>query len=183
MDSIQIAALVAAAVISFWMLGAYNRLIGLRNAIASAYAQLDEGLARRADAATALLAPLRQTLPNEQGALDALQAAQALLEHAALAMRARPADATSAKQLAATAADFNAAGSRVRALSEQQAAMPADDASAVAQQLLRWREADARIAFARQLFNDAVLAYNEAVFQFPTRLLARVYGLAAAGLI
>jgi LemA protein len=32
----QIAALVVAAVLAFWMVGAYNRLVGLRNAIGQA---------------------------------------------------------------------------------------------------------------------------------------------------
>ncbi|MBN8494010.1 MAG: LemA family protein, partial [Burkholderiales bacterium] len=43
------------------------------------------------------------------------------------------------------------------------------------------QESAQRIGFARQLFNDAVHAYNEAVRQFPTRLLTRLFGFGAAG--
>jgi LemA protein len=39
---------------------------------------------------------------------------------------------------------------------------------------------DTALAFARREFNAAVAAYNEAVDQFPTVLLARVFGFRAA---
>ena len=43
------------------------------------------------------------------------------------------------------------------------------------------REAEPRLGFARQLFNEAVQAYNDAVRLFPTRLLARLFGFGTAG--
>jgi LemA protein len=43
------------------------------------------------------------------------------------------------------------------------------------------RDATQRLAFARQLFNNAVGVYNEAADQFPTRVLARLFGFGAAG--
>ena len=35
-------------------------------------------------------------------------------------------------------------------------------------------------AFTRQVFNQAVTQYNEALQQFPTRILANLYGFTAA---
>ena len=43
------------------------------------------------------------------------------------------------------------------------------------------RDAAQRLGFARQLFNDAVRHHNEAVQQFPTRLLAGLFGFGLAG--
>jgi LemA protein len=43
------------------------------------------------------------------------------------------------------------------------------------------RETETRLAFARQLFNEATHAYNDAVRLFPTRMLARLYGFGTAG--
>lgn len=181
MDTTQIAALVAAAVIVFWMVGAYNRLIALRNGIGAAFAQLDEGLKRRGDASVGLIAALRQALTAERGALDALAHASGPLTAAADALRERPASAAASKTLASAEAEFASAGSRVRALAEQQAVLLADAGNGVAAQLAAWQDADVRIRFARQLFNDAVQTYNAAAQQFPTRWLAWLYGLGAAG--
>ena len=42
-----------------------------------------------------------------------------------------------------------------------------------------WRRATPRSTFARAEFNAAVAAYNEAVRQFPTVLVARLFGFRA----
>ena len=52
----QIVSLVVAAVLLFWAIGAHNRLIALRNAIGSAWAQLDALLKRRQALVEQLLA-------------------------------------------------------------------------------------------------------------------------------
>jgi LemA protein len=163
------------ALLIFWMLGAYNRLVGLRNAIIAAWAQVDEPLQRRSQALLALAEGLREPLADEAGALEALRAAQAQLQTAADALRRRPAMAARAQTLSAAEATLAAALARVLALQEQRPSLAAIEPLAVLQ------ESAQRIGFARQLFNDAVHAYNEAVRQFPTRLLSRLFGFGNAG--
>jgi LemA protein len=41
--------------------------------------------------------------------------------------------------------------------------------------------ADTALAFARRQFNETVLAYNHAIRQIPTRLIAAIFGFAPAG--
>jgi LemA protein len=41
-------------------------------------------------------------------------------------------------------------------------------------------EIEPRLRFARQSFNDAVGAYNQAIVQFPTRLLMSLFGFEPA---
>ncbi len=177
----QIAALAAAAVGVFWMVGAYNRLIALRNAMVQAWAKVDDALRMRAQAAQPLLQALREPLAAEQGALDMAQAALADAGRAAVQMSARPvAEARAAAWVAAEAA-LAAAASRVFALLEQ--APQAREAAPVAAGAAAWRESQSRLAFARQLFNDAAQAYDEAIALFPTRLLAPMFGFAPAGRI
>jgi LemA protein len=65
------------------------------------------------------------------------------------------------------------------ALLEQHPAILAEPTAAA--HLATLRETEARLIFARQLFNEAVQTYNEAVRLFPTRLLARLYGFGTAG--
>jgi len=175
----QLLLIAAAALLLSWALGAHNRLVALRNAIIAAWAQVDEPLKRRAAALAALVAGLRQHLPDESGALDAALAAQSQLQAAADALSARPAMAPRASALSAAEAALSAALSRLLALLEQRSGLAsADD---LAPHVAALRDAAQRLAFARQLFNDAVHQYNEAAQQFPTRLVAGLFGFGAAG--
>ena len=172
MSAGQWVALAAAAVLVFWMVGAYNRLVAMRTAIGDAFRLVDELVQRRAAAAITLAARAQDAMASEQGALDAWLAAQTASRQAADALRVRPVVATLAARLAAS-------GARVMALLEQHPAILAEPTAAA--HLATLRETEARLIFARQLFNEAVQTYNEAVRLFPTRLLARLYGFGTAG--
>ena len=56
-----------------------------------------------------------------------------------------------------------------------------DSGPQIAAGLAAWREAEPRILFARQGFNDAVDRYNKAIHQVPTRLIASPLGFRSAG--
>ena len=73
--------------------------------------------------------------------------------------------------------------SRLRALIELQPALihESDKGPQLAAALAAWREAEPRIQFARQGFNDAVDLYNKAIHQVPTRLIASPLGFRSAG--
>ncbi len=169
--------LAAAALLVFWALGAYNRLVALRNAVIAAWAQVDEPLQRRAAALAQLADAARAPLHDEQGAIDAALAAQQRLQAAADAMRARPALAPRAAELGLAERALAAAAARLLALLEQRPAA----AGATAPLLATLQDANTRLGFARQLFNDAVQAYNDAVHQFPASTLARLFDFRAAG--
>ncbi len=179
MNAGTIAALLVVAVLVFWMVGAYNRLVGLRNRIGSAWQQVDEALQRRGAAVAPLVAALREGLVGEGAALDALLGAQAQVAAAADGLRPRPMLADGTQALVLAEALMTAASARVLALLDLQAELRG--AEAVAGPALALREAEPRLAFARQLFNGAVQAYNDAARQWPTRWLTRLYGFGTAG--
>ncbi len=162
------------------MVGAYNRLVALRNRIGEAWSKVDEALRQRAAAAEPLLAALREPLAAEQGALDALQAALADLQRASSTMGLKPVVEGHAAAWTAAEAALSAAASRVFALLEQQGA-ELRHSEPVAGPALAWRDAHKRLVFARQLFNDAAQPYNEAIAMFPTRLLLPLFGFGRAG--
>jgi len=54
-------------------------------------------------------------------------------------------------------------------------------AHAAADKLAELRELDTRLVFARQWFNDSASNYDAAVRQYPTHLLAGLFGFARAG--
>ena len=175
----QIAVLVAAAVTVFWMVGAYNRLVALRSAIGSAWALVDEVLKKRGDAVRGLAAALRDPLADEPGALDALLAAEKQLRSAADVLGTRPLAPIPAIALVAGEPALASASSRVLALLDQHTELRTLEAITVHVAVLR--DSAARMAFARQLYNEAAQAYDRAVLQFPTNLLARVYRFEPAG--
>ncbi len=179
MSTRQLLLIAGAAVLVFWMLGAHNRLVALRNRIVLAWAQMDESLQRRAAAVAALLDGLRAHLPDESGALDAVAAAHKLLQNAADALRLRPAQAQRAAAWAAAEATLAAALARLLALLEQRPELGA--AEDIAPHAAALRDASQRLAFARQLFNDGVGGYNDAVRVFPTNLVAALFGFGPAG--
>jgi LemA protein len=175
----QITLLALAAVLMFWMVGAYNRLVLLRGAIAGAWAKVDEALRQRGAAADALQVTLREPLAAEQGALDAWQAALAEATRAAVTLGAKPVVQVHAVAWVAAETALSAAASRVFALLDQQAELRQSDA--VAGQVQLWTEASRRLRFARQLFNEAAVPYDEAIATFPTRLLVRAFRFERAG--
>ena len=154
-------ALAIGAVLVFWMVGAYNRLVALRTAIGTAMAQVVDLVHRRAASAAALHDVVREAMAAERSALDAWMQAQSQVRHAADALRARPVMSTLAAALMAEEAGLGASTSRVLALLEQHRELQAD--AEVAVHLATLREVDSRLVFARALFNDASQAYNQAV--------------------
>lgn len=179
MSAWQWALLATAVVLLFWGVGAYNRLVGLRNAVGVAWAQLDEALQQRAAAVPPLVTALREGLVGEGAALDALLTAQAQVAAAADALRPRPVLAEPAQALVKAESLMAAAAARVLALLELHPELR--ELPEVAPSLQALREAEPRLVFRRQRFNAEAHAYNDAVRQWPTRLLARLYGFGTAG--
>jgi LemA protein len=179
MSTQQLWLVAGAALLMFWMLGAHNRLVALRNDIGAAWAQLDEPLQRRAATVVPLVAGVRGYLADEQGALDAVLAALAMVQMAAHALRPHPAHAPQAAALTSPEAALAAALARLLSLVEHRTDIAAD--ATLVPHLAALRDAGQRLGFARQLFNDAVQRYNDAARQFPTRLLSSLFGFSAAG--
>lgn len=179
MSGEQIALLAAAALVVFWVLGAYNRLVAMRNEIGQAWAKVDETLRQRAATVAALVTALREPLAAEQGALDALLAAQGASTQATEALAARVVSAPRAADWLRAEGVLTAAASRVLALVEQQAELHRHEPLMTL--VHGWHEQQPRLAFARQLFNETAGTYDEALAQFPTRLLVRLFGFSRAG--
>ena len=76
MNSTQWLLLAALVVCIFWMVGAHNRIVGLRAAIVDAWAQVDALLGERGQVIHALADVLWDLWPTGRGAVDALRSAQ-----------------------------------------------------------------------------------------------------------
>ena len=99
MDLASWLTVVLAAVLLFWIIGAYNRLVGLRNAISAAFMQVDEQLRRRQQLLQTLAEALRPVMAAELSTLDTLGAAVQQVQAAADATRPRACSAAAAASL------------------------------------------------------------------------------------
>lgn len=181
LDPPFIGGLVGAAILLFWSIGAHNRLVALRSAIGQAWAQIDEPLQRRHVLLPALVTLLRPQMPQEHGALDAVLAASGQTLAAAGAVQRRPGDADAAATLVIAEQTLAAALQRLQTLLEPQPDLLALPEVVDCRSELNVMEQ--RLIFRRQLYNQAVHRYNEAVRQFPTNLLTPLFRFAPAGLL
>ena len=167
------------AVLLFWLVGAVKRLRALRAELLGLWQRLAEALQPRDAAVEPLVALLRGPMAAEQGALDAFLGAAAQARQGAAALGARPLDATLARQWVAAEAQLAGAATRLLALLAGLPELRADEA--VAPLLAAWKDAQPRLAYARQRFNEAAEAHDAAIALFPTTLVARALAMAPVG--
>jgi LemA protein len=168
MSTAQIIGAAVAAVLLFWALGAYNRLVRLRAAIVRQFVPVDEQFRQRHALLLQLVDALAPVLPNATDRLDALRAACQQVEAACAHAKLRP-GAVGAITSLRLADDI---------LTEARARLPVQALADLNAQLAA---SDATLAFARRQFGEAVGEYNRAVTQFPTLLLVGLFGFRSAG--
>ena len=169
----------AGAVLGLWTLGAHNRITALRAAVLAAWSQVDNTLTARAQALASILAAVAQPLASETAALDAVASAQAQVVVAADALRRRPVAQDTVADLSKADAVLSAVLVRLLALLDQHPALLADETLKTPLKALK--DLPPRLLFARQMFNEAGVAYNHATRQFPTRLLTSLLRFGQAG--
>ncbi len=164
------------ALLLFWAVGAYNRLVRLKNLIANAFGQIDVQLKRRYDLIPNLVEAARKYLVHERETLEAVIAARNQARAASDAARSRPTHAPEVLALAAAEQALGGSLTRLFALAEAYPELKADDTIRELSEELTSTEN--KVAFARQAYNDCVLDYNNAQAQFPALLIAGLFGFA-----
>jgi LemA protein len=176
-----IVSLTLLAMLVFWAVGAYNRLVRLKNVIANAFGQVDVQLKRRYDLIPNLVEAAQKYLAHEQAALEAVIAARNQARSASDAVRSRPGKADAVIALAAAEQTLDGSLGRLFALAEAYPDLKADQTVRELSEELTTTEN--KVGFARQAYNDAVLDYNNAQGQFPALLLARLFGFAPSAML
>ncbi|MCX8004697.1 MAG: LemA family protein [Burkholderiaceae bacterium] len=169
------------AVVIFWAVGAYNRLVDLRNRFRNAFAQIDVQLKRRYDLIPNLVETAKAYMKHERETLEAVIRARNSAVAANAAAAADPGNAAAMQGLMAAEGALSGALAKLFALAE---AYPDLKANANMMQLSEeLTGTENRIAFARQAFNDAVMTFNTAVEQFPSNLIAGLFSFKPAELL
>jgi len=173
--------LAIAAAMVFWLIGAYNGLISLKNQVANAWKQIDVQLKRRHDLIPNLVEAAKGAMQFERQTLDEVIAARNSAITATSGGGAG--DLPTAQMVAQTAAaegKLSASLGRLFAVVEAYPQLKATGNIAALQEELTSTEN--KIAFSRQLYNDTATEYNTKQQQFPTSLVAGMAGASAASL-
>jgi LemA protein len=181
MLALWIVPLAIIALLLFFLIGGYNRLVRLRNRFRNAFAQIDVQLKRRYDLIPNLVETARGYMKHERETLDAVIQARNTAVSAGRLAAADPGDAGAMQGLAGAEQALGGVLTRFFALAEAYPDLKAN------QNMMQLTEeltsTENRIAFARQSYHDAVTSYNTARESFPAALYASGLGFDAAQLL
>src|SRR5690606_35454315 len=169
------------AVVVLWGVGIYNGLITARNAFRNAFAQIDVQLQRRFDLIPNLVETARAYMSHERETLEAVTAARTAAQSGLAAAKANPGDPEAMATLAATQGQLNGVLGRLMMVAEAYPDLKAN------QNMMQLTEeltsTENRVAFARQAYNDSVMAYNNKREVFPSSVIAGMFNFDAAALL
>ena len=165
----------------FALVGIYNRLVVARNRFKNAFAQIDVQLKRRYDLIPNLIEAVKGYMAHERETLDAVIKARKSAMAAEQNVAANPADPAAMKELSRAEGQLDGTLGRLFALSEAYPDLKANQNMLALQEELTATEN--KVGFARQAFNDSVMAYNNQRQVFPSVMVAGMFGFTEAALL
>jgi LemA protein len=161
--------LVVVALLAFWIIGSYNRLVGLKNQVLNGWRQIDVQLKRRHDLIPNLVNAVKGSMDFERDTLTAVMDA-----------RARALTATGPADAAQKEGQLTQALGRLIAVAENYPTLKSNENVGALMEELTGTEN--KVGFARQFYNDIATKYNIAQQVFPTNLFAASFGFKGAEL-
>lgn len=162
----MIALLAMAAIILVlggWLISVYNGLIKLRNMVQNSWAQIDVQLKRRFDLVPNLVETVKGYAAHEKEVFEKVTQARSMVQ--------------SAQSMGERQQAENMLTGTLRTLFAVAESYPQLQAN---QNFLELQhelsDLEAKIAFARQFYNDTTMKYNTETQSFPTNILAGMFG-------
>ena len=146
----------------------YNRLVGLRNQVKNAWAQIDVQLKRRYDLIPNLVETVKGYVKHERETLEAVTKARNLAQQMASA---------GAGERGKAEGELSSALARLLAVVESYPDLKANQNFLALQEELTSTEN--KISFSRQYYNDSVLGLNNQIQMFPSNMVAGMTGFKA----
>lgn len=171
--------LIAVVLIVFIVTG-YNSLVTLRNRYKNAYSQIDVQLKRRYDLIPNLVETAKGYLAHERGTLEAVIAARNAAVTANTRAAQNPGDSSAMKEISSAETALSGVMGRLFALAESYPDLKANTTMLSLMEELTSTEN--KVSFARQAYNDSVMAYNTRREVFPTNLIAGPFNFGPAEL-
>ena len=163
MNWIWIIVIAVIVLIVLWLVGTYNSLVQLKNAVKDQWSQIDVHLKRRADLIPNVLETVKGYAGHEKETFEAVVNA-----------RNKAVSAGTKEEEIKANGELTGALSRLFALAEAYPDLKANTNFMDLQATLK--ETEDKIAFARQFYNDTVLKYKNKLEMFPTNFVASMFG-------
>lgn len=164
-----------------YAIGIYNNLVNSRNRVKNAFAQIDVQLTRRHDLIPNLVEAVKGYMKHERETLEGVIKARNSAVSSLQSAKADPSNAAAIKELGASESALGSALGRLFALAEAYPDLKAN------QNMMQFQEelssTENKVAFSRQAFNDSVLAYNNAVENFPNSIIAGMFRFETASFL
>ena len=181
--SASTALVIVIAVLGFWMVGAYNRLVRLRSRIAQAFPPLAAQLRHRHDLAVALATASRPLFANQDPPLPHAEDARMHIEAVIAAANQARAAAEQAQTKPASAAVIRGLGLAEQVLERAFGNLAnslrrpelAHADPGIGERLAQIDAARTQLVFNARIFNESVGAYNDAIHLFPTRVVTALF--------
>jgi LemA protein len=157
------------AVVVFWGIALYNRLVGLRNQVLNGWRQIDVQLKRRHDLIPNLVNTVRGAMEFERDTLTQVMEA-----------RSRAVAAVGPVDAARKEGELTQALGRLFAVAENYPTLKANENVKMLQEELSSTEN--KVGFARQFYNDIATRFNTSQQTFPSNMFASMLGFTPAEL-
>ncbi len=165
---------VVALVLGFWLIGKYNALIPLSQAVDAQWAQVQNVYQRRADLIPNLVKTVEGAANFEKSTLTDIVNARASVGQVKIDPSKAPNDPAELAKYQAAQDGLSGALSRLLVVVEKYPELKANQNFINLQSQLEGTEN--RISVERGNFNSAVRSFNTAVQLFPTNLIANFFG-------